>query len=156
MYGKEYLDIFKKATERSLQFIGEPEESDNVDHAVAIHIDNMDWDFPIGPTHIMINGDDPENIDIVPVFLGMVDFLIGSSFNQVSIFVKSTDHDKINHEKAYVFIHDPYLTREIFVSQIVPEHDILESYKHSKNSNPNTMANDHIHITPIEIRREYM
>ena len=70
--------------------------------------DIADWKEQFVPTYIM----GKENI--VPLYLGKVPGVGKFSFNQVAIYVKSEDYNKIDHTKEYVLIHDPIVTEEDF------------------------------------------
>lgn len=61
--------------------------------------DEIDYASTWYPTHIV--GKDKQ---LIPVFIGASNTMI---HGLIGIYVRDRDYEQINHDKAYVFIHDP-------------------------------------------------
>lgn len=62
--------------------------------------DEVDYPCEYYPTHILT-----EDRDVVPVFLGATSAI--EEVKAIGIYVREEDYLKINHKKAYIFVHDP-------------------------------------------------
>ena len=94
-----------------------------------------DWDFNVGPTHIL-----DKNYNFLPIYLGY-----NSEVELASVYVSDKSYIMINHTKPYVFIHSvddepdfDGLTQDI--KEVIAEilYEIIE--------NGEDMNRQHLHI----------
>lgn len=71
--------------------------------------DEIDYPCEFYPTHVL-----GENKELIPIFLG-ASTAIGYK-NAVGLYVRENDYLKLNHKKAYIFIHNPDAQPEDVVS----------------------------------------
>lgn len=68
--------------------------------------DKIDYPCEWYPTHILT-----EDKNLIPVFLGAASALEEKA---VGIYVRENDYLKLNHKKAYIFIHNPDADKKEF------------------------------------------
>lgn len=105
--------------------------------------DLIDYPCEWYPTHVMTS-----DKDIIPVFLGAASTI--EDKRAVGIYVREGDYDKLNHKKAYVFIHNPDAEKEQIEElewDMIP--DQLEGEEQSANR-----AHIHLWIEAEDIQME--
>ena len=93
--------------------------------------DLIDYPCEWYPTHIVTI-----DKDIIPVFLGAATAI--EDKRAVGIYVREEDYEKLNHKKAYIFIHNPDAVKEDIEEiqwETIP--DVIEE---------NSASRDHIHL----------
>lgn len=72
--------------------------------AFLIMNDIVDYEGMWYPTHIVSKDNSP-----IPVYLGAAKTLLNGF---IGIYIKDEDYEKIRHDKAYIFIHNPEIDTE--------------------------------------------
>lgn len=76
--------------------------------AKFIFNDEMLYDSVYCPTHVV-----SKDSKVIPVFLGAPQTM--NARGLIGIYVRDEDYDKIDHEKSYIFIHNPDATDDEIV-----------------------------------------
>lgn len=92
--------------------------------------DEIDYPCEFYPTHIIT-----EDKDLIPVFLGASSVIAEKA---VGIYVRENDYLKLNHKKAYIFVHDPDADKEEFKD--------LDWNQIPDVNDPLTTGREHIHV----------
>lgn len=103
--------------------------------------DLIDYPCEWYPTHIMTS-----DRDIIPVFLGASSEITDK--RAIGIYVRDEDYIKINHRKAYLFIHNPDAVKEDIK---LIEWDMLPDVSEEKSI---STGREHIHMWVDKVEME--
>lgn len=92
--------------------------------------DEVDYTATWYPTHIV-----SKDKKVLPVFIGASQTVIKGL---VGIWIKDEDYNKIDHNKAYIFLHNPEATDD--------DIEDIEWDKVPDVDKPQTTGRDHIHL----------
>ena len=103
-----------------------------------IMIDNIKWDYLLGPQYIV-----GKNRKLIEVMIGSP--LYSKENNDVGIYVLTNNYNDIDHSKIYVFIHEKDFDKDEIIDyayDLMKEHIYNDGYK---------VGRHHIHLTKYQL-----